>query len=80
MMFDVMFDVLVKGYCIEIWGFGSFGFNCCLVCVGCNLKLGEKVQVFEKFVLYFKFGKELCECVDGCVGELLKVDDLDDEC
>lgn len=61
---EQMSYVLFNGECIEVCGFGSFVLYYCLLCMGCNFKIGEVVVFFGKYVLYFKFGKELCEWVN----------------
>lgn len=65
MIFDGVIDVFVCGDWVEFCGFGVFFVCQCLVCIGCNLCIGESVFVKEKYVFFFKIGKELCECVDG---------------
>lgn len=63
-IFEYMVLMLEVGECIEICGFGSFFLYYCELCVGCNFKIGDKVELEGKYVLYFKLGKELCECVN----------------
>ncbi len=55
---------LVAGSRVEIRGFGSFSLNYRHPRVGRNPKSGEKVQVSEKYVPYFKAGKEMRAGVD----------------
>lgn len=59
-----MVGLLFSLDCIEICGFGSFLLYYCFFCIGCNLKIGEIVELDGKYVLYFKLGKELCDCVN----------------
>lgn len=61
-VFDEIIDVLVGGNCVELCGFGVFFVKNCFLCFGCNLCIGDVVFVEEKWVLFFKIGKELCEC------------------
>src|SRR5713226_3031863 len=62
MILDAMTQSLVKGQCIEIRGFGSFGLNHRPARVGRNPKSGEKVQVPEKYVPHFKAARS---CASG---------------
>ena len=62
---EAMIMSLVKGRRIEIRGFGSFGINHRPPRTGRNPKTGEKVPMPEKFVPYFKAGKELRQRVDS---------------
>ena len=64
MILDAMSEALAKGDRIEIRGFGSFSLNYRPPRVGRNPKSGDKVSVPEKWVPYFKAGKELRERVD----------------
>lgn len=63
-MLEYMVLIFVQGECIEICGFGSFFLYYCVLCIGCNLKIGDKVELEGKYVFYFKSGKELCDCVN----------------
>lgn len=65
LIFDGMLDALQKGERIEIRGFGSLIVKHYSSYVGRNPKTGEKVQVPEKKLPFFKVGKELKERVDG---------------
>ena len=62
---DAMFMSLVQGRRIEIRGFGSFEIHHRPVRSGRNPKTGERVPVPEKYVPYFKAGRELRERVDS---------------
>lgn len=61
---DALSDHLANGKRIEIRGFGSFSLNYRPPRLGRNPKTGAKVEVGEKYVPYFKAGKELRERVD----------------
>jgi len=61
---DTMSDALLKGWRIEIRGFGSFSLSHRTSRVGRNPKSGEQVHVPEKWAPHFKAGKELRERVD----------------
>ncbi|QCI15983.1 integration host factor subunit beta [Buchnera aphidicola (Artemisaphis artemisicola)] len=50
---------LVQGKRIEIRGFGSFSLHYRSSRIGRNPKTGRKVQLNEKYVPYFKPGKQL---------------------
>jgi integration host factor subunit beta len=63
-MLDALAAALIRGDRIEIRGFGSFTLNYRPPRIGRNPKTGEKVHVPEKYVPYFKAGKELRERVD----------------
>jgi len=58
-IFESMAGALGKGERIEIRGFGSFEIRVRKPRTGRNPKTGEKVQVPEKKVPFFKVGKEL---------------------
>lgn len=40
-------------------GFGMFSVCICVVCIGCNLKIGEEIKIVEVKVFLFKVGKVL---------------------
>ncbi|MCL2022369.1 MAG: integration host factor subunit beta [Betaproteobacteria bacterium] len=63
---DTMTNALLKGWRIEIRGFGSFSLNHRPSRMGRNPKSGEQVHVPEKWAPHFKAGKELRERVDNC--------------
>lgn len=58
-IFQAMTEALVKGYRIEIRGFGSFEIRKRRPKLARNPKTGAKVEVGEKKVPFFKVGKEL---------------------
>ena len=63
-VFDSMVRSLAKGDRIEIRGFGSFEVRTRKPRVGRNPKTGERVEVDERRVPFFKVGKELREMVN----------------
>ncbi len=65
LVFDTMSKALIAGDRIEIRGFGSFMVKTYQGYVGRNPKTGEKIEVTEKRLPFFKTGKELKEKVDG---------------
>jgi integration host factor subunit beta len=67
---DAMNDSLVRGYRIEIRGFGSFSVNRRPPRIGRNPRSGESVAIPEKKVPHFKTGKALREAVDQRTVEL----------
>lgn len=68
-IFDSMTEALASGDRIEIRGFGSFQVKHRRPREGRNPRTGEKVDVEEKKVPFFKVGKELKERVDRKAGE-----------
>ena len=54
----------VRGYRIEVRGFGSFSISRRPPRLGRNPRSGEKVTIPEKLVPHFKPGKALRESVD----------------
>ena len=67
---DAMNDSLVRGYRIDIRGFGSFSVNRRPPRIGRNPRSGESVAIPEKKVPHFKTGKALREAVDQRTAEL----------
>lgn len=64
-IFDAMTDSLSKDQRIEIRGFGSFEVRKRNPRLGRNPKTGNKVEVGQRRVPFFKVGKELKEKVNG---------------
>nr|WP_281016159.1 MULTISPECIES: integration host factor subunit beta [unclassified Minwuia] len=60
-IFDEITGALAKGERVELRGFGAFSVKRRPARVGRNPRTGESVQVDEKFVPFFKTGKELRE-------------------
>lgn len=60
-IFDEITSALVKGKRVELRGFGAFSVKTRPARIGRNPRTGEKVNVAEKHVPYFKTGKDLRE-------------------
>lgn len=60
-VFDEITDALAAGNRVELRGFGAFSVKTRPPRVGRNPRTGEKVEVEEKRVPYFKTGKDLRE-------------------
>ena len=60
-IFEEITGALVKGQRVELRGFGAFSVKTRPARVGRNPRTGEKVNVDEKHVPYFKTGKDLRE-------------------
>jgi len=58
-IFDEITETLKQGNRVELRGFGAFSVKNRPARVGRNPRTGEKVNVAEKRVPYFKTGKEL---------------------
>ena len=65
LVFESMINAMKNGERIEIRGFGSFVVKDYKPYIGRNPKTGEKVEVKEKKLPFFKVGKEMKERVDG---------------
>ena len=65
LIFDSMFNAMVKGERIEIRGLGSFVVKHYGAYTGRNPRTGDSIQVEPKKLPFFKVGKELKEMVDG---------------
>lgn len=63
-------DALARGDRVELRGFGAFSVKNRPARIGRNPRTGEKVPVAEKYVPFFKTGKEMRERLN---------DDEDDE-
>lgn len=64
-IFDSIIDAMADGHRIELRGFGAFSVKRRDARVGRNPRTGESVQVEEKFVPFFKTGKQLRERLNG---------------
>lgn len=64
-IFDEISAALERGDRVELRGFGAFSVKRREPRIGRNPRTGEAVQVAEKFVPYFKTGKELRERLNG---------------
>jgi integration host factor subunit beta len=58
-IFDEIVDALARGDRVELRGFGAFTVKHRAARVGRNPRTGTTVSVAEKFVPFFKTGKEL---------------------
>jgi len=58
-IFQEVADALARGDRVEIRGFGAFSVKSRPARTGRNPRTGEAVEVAEKFVPFFKTGKEL---------------------
>ena len=57
-IFEEITSALVKGQRVELRGFGAFSVKTRPSRIGRNPRTGEKVNVAEKHVPYFKTGKD----------------------
>lgn len=64
-VFDEIVDALSRGERVELRGFGAFTVKHRAPRVGRNPRTGAAVDVEEKFVPFFKTGKELREKLNG---------------
>jgi integration host factor subunit beta len=64
-IFDEISSALERGDRVELRGFGAFSVKRREPRVGRNPRTGAAVQVAEKYVPYFKTGKELRERLNG---------------
>jgi len=64
-IFDEIGAALAKGDRVELRGFGAFSVKSRPARVGRNPRTGQPVQVAEKFVPFFKTGKELRDHLNG---------------
>lgn len=60
-IFDVITSALAEGDRVELRGFGAFSVKARGARTGRNPRTGEPVEVSEKFIPYFKTGKQLRE-------------------
>ncbi len=64
-IFDEITGALTRGDRVELRGFGAFSVKHRKARVGRNPRSGETVQVAEKYVPFFKTGKELRDKLNG---------------
>jgi integration host factor beta subunit len=64
-IFDEITDALAEGNRVELRGFGAFSVKNRPARTGRNPRTGESVEVEEKWVPFFKTGKELRERLNG---------------
>ncbi len=60
-IFETIVEAMERGDRVELRGFGAFSVKHRPARIGRNPRTGEKVPVEEKFVPFFKTGKELRE-------------------
>lgn len=60
-IFDEIADALARGDRVELRGFGAFSVKRRGARIGRNPRTGAAVQVSEKFIPFFKTGKQLRE-------------------
>ncbi len=60
-IFEEIADALTRGDRVELRGFGAFSVKQRGARVGRNPRTGDAVQVSEKFIPFFKTGKQLRE-------------------
>jgi integration host factor subunit beta len=63
-VFDEISDALARGDRVELRGFGAFSVKERAARVGRNPRTGQSVTVPEKYVPFFKSGKELRQRVN----------------
>lgn len=63
--FEEITDALARGDRVEIRGFGAFSVKKRDARTGRNPRTGESVDVEEKYVPFFKAGKQLRERLNG---------------
>ena len=64
-IFEEITDALSRGDRVELRGFGAFSVKARGARTGRNPRTGEAVNVAEKFIPYFKTGKQLREKVNA---------------
>ncbi|MBV1694343.1 MAG: integration host factor subunit beta [Hyphomicrobiales bacterium] len=64
-LFDEIVEALARGDRVELRGFGAFTVKHRSPRTGRNPRTGKSVSVEEKFVPFFKTGKELRERLNG---------------
>jgi integration host factor subunit beta len=64
-VFEEIAAALARGERVELRGFGAFSIKKRDARIGRNPRTGESVRVSEKFVPFFKTGKELRERLNG---------------
>lgn len=64
-IFDEISEALSRGDRVELRGFGAFSVKHRAARLGRNPRTGDTVKVNEKFIPFFKTGKELRERLNG---------------
>jgi len=78
-IFEEISAALERGDRVELRGFGAFSVKSRPARTGRNPRTGEPVKVDEKYVPFFKTGKELRERLNNGAGPFSDSDDDDDE-
>lgn len=68
-VFDEISNALARGNRVELRGFGAFSIKQRDARQGRNPRTGEAVAVEQKFVPFFKTGKQLRDRLNGGTGE-----------
>jgi len=68
-IFDEIGGALARGDRVELRGFGAFSVRARGARVGRNPRTGASVQVSEKYLPFFKTGKELRERINADMSE-----------
>ncbi|HSF92549.1 MAG TPA: integration host factor subunit beta [Paracoccaceae bacterium] len=64
-IFDEIIDAMANGNRVELRGFGAFSVKKRDSRVGRNPRTGDSVEVEEKYVPFFKTGKQLRDRLNG---------------
>ena len=64
-IFDQITEALARGDRVELRGFGAFSVKCRDARTGRNPRTGEAVSVTQKYIPFFKTGKQLRERING---------------
>jgi integration host factor subunit beta len=64
-IFEEMSSALARGHRVELRGFGAFSVKHRTARLGRNPRTGAAVRVAEKYIPFFKAGKELRERLNG---------------
>jgi integration host factor subunit beta len=67
-VFDEVSNALARGNRVELRGFGAFSIKRREARVGRNPRTGNTVSVAEKYVPFFKTGKQLRDRLNGIEG------------
>lgn len=77
-IFDEITEALAAGHRVELRGFGAFSVKRRDARIGRNPRTGTAVEVAEKYVPFFKTGKQLRDRLNGGVDTPDDDDDDDD--
>ena len=78
-IFDEITEALANGHRVELRGFGAFSVKRRDARIGRNPRTGTAVEVAEKYVPFFKTGKQLRDRLNGGVDTPEDDDDDDSE-